>query len=101
MLKDSKQLQTRNLKNLALETPFKEIDTPIGKQVIPVKWAFKYKLNSDGYLIKYKARLVVRGDLLLMTFEDTRATTLAARVLRRAPLLWQRELGKILTKLRL
>jgi hypothetical protein len=34
-----------------------------GKQVIPLKWVFKYKLDEHGYLVKFKARLVVRGDL--------------------------------------
>jgi len=26
-------------------------------------WVFTYKLDEDGFVIKYKARLVVRGDL--------------------------------------
>jgi hypothetical protein len=61
---------------------FQVVDIPEGKQIIPVKWVFDYKFDSDGYLIKYKARLVVRGDLQIMLYEDTRATTLAARVFR-------------------
>jgi hypothetical protein len=31
--------------------------------VLPVMWVFTYKFDEDGYLLKYKARLVVRGDL--------------------------------------
>jgi hypothetical protein len=31
--------------------------------VIPTKWVFTYKFDEEGYLLKYKARLVVRGDL--------------------------------------
>jgi hypothetical protein len=30
---------------------------------IPVRWVFTYKFNEDDYLNKYKARLVVRGDM--------------------------------------
>lgn len=42
-------------------------------------WLFSYKFNKDGYLYKYKARLVVRGDLQ-NDWGDTYAATLAARV---------------------
>ena len=45
-------------------------------------WVFTYKFNEDGYLDKYKARLVARGDLCPSTDQDTYATTLAARVFR-------------------
>ena len=31
--------------------------------VLLVKWVFTHKLDNDGYLVKFKARLVVRGDL--------------------------------------
>ena len=31
--------------------------------ILPLMWVFTYKLNEDGYLLKYKVRLVVRGDL--------------------------------------
>jgi len=42
---------------------------------------FKYKLDSQGRLLKYKARICVRGDLQT-TNQDTYAATLAARVFR-------------------
>jgi hypothetical protein len=45
-------------------------------------WVFTYKLDEDGYLVKFKARLVVRGDLQQSEFKDTYAATLAARVFR-------------------
>lgn len=44
-------------------------------------WVFTYKFNEDGYLLKYKARLVVRGDLQAQ-YGDTYAATLAARLFR-------------------
>ena len=45
-------------------------------------WVFTYKFDTDDYLDRYKARLVLRGDLVRYTDEDTYAATLAARVLR-------------------
>ena len=33
------------------------------KEILPLIWVFKYKLDQDGYLLKYKARLCARGDL--------------------------------------
>ena len=42
---------------------------------------FTYKFDQDGYLIKYKARLVARGDLQY-TIEDTYTTTLIAQIFR-------------------
>jgi hypothetical protein len=44
-------------------------------------WVFTYKFNEDGYLTKFKARLVVRGDLQ-QVYEDTYAATLAAQIFR-------------------
>jgi len=44
-------------------------------------WIFLYKFNKDGYLQKFKARLVVRGDLQ-EEWGDTYAATLAARIFR-------------------
>jgi hypothetical protein len=42
-------------------------------------WVFAYKFNKDRYLLKYKARLVVCGDLQEQ-YSDTYAATLAARL---------------------
>ena|SRR5436309_1963119 len=42
-------------------------------------WTFIYKFDTDGYLMKYKAHLCVRGDLQLITQAETYAATLAAR----------------------
>jgi hypothetical protein len=51
------------------------------EQILPLKWVFKYKFDSDGYLQKLKAQLCVRGDLQI-TEEETYTVTLAARIFR-------------------
>ena len=50
--------------------------------VIPLKWVFTYKIDTDGYLVKFKARICVRGDLQPRNDRDTYAATLAARIFR-------------------
>jgi hypothetical protein len=36
-------------------------DLPIGGKVIGLKWIYKKKLNEKGEVVKYNARLVVKG----------------------------------------
>ena len=48
---------------------------------IPLTWVFKYKFNTDGYLIKFKARLCVRKNLQT-TYEKTYAAILTAKTFR-------------------
>lgn len=36
-------------------------ELPVGKKIIPCKWVFKTKLDADGNVSKYKARLVIKG----------------------------------------
>ena len=61
-------------------TPISQIGTA---RPIPVRWVFTYKFDEDDYLNKYKARLVVRGDMQRDSlFEETYAGTLAASVFR-------------------
>ena len=37
------------------------MDKPQHRKVIGVKWVYRTKLNADGSVNKYKARLVVKG----------------------------------------
>jgi hypothetical protein len=55
--------------------------TVVNSQILPLMWVFTYKFDEDGLLYKYKARLVVRGDLQ-KDWGDTYAATLATRVFR-------------------
>jgi hypothetical protein len=47
-------------------------------EVLPLMWVFTYKTDGDGYLLRFKARLVVRGDLQA-PLDNTYAATLAIR----------------------
>ena len=35
------------------------VEMPYSKKVVPMMWVFTYKLDDDGYLLKFKACLVV------------------------------------------
>jgi hypothetical protein len=50
--------------------------------ILPLMWVFTYKLDKNGFVIKYKARLVIRGDFQVLQFKDTYAATLAICVFR-------------------
>ena len=43
-------------------------------------WIFTYKFDQNGHLVKYKARLCIRGDLQKPNSKDTYAATLAVQV---------------------
>lgn len=54
-----------------------------GSQILDCKWVYTYKFDKDGYLLKTKARLVVRGDQQAKAdVENTYASTLAGRSFR-------------------
>jgi hypothetical protein len=39
-------------------------DLPEGETVIPFKWVYAVKVDSNGRIIRFKARLTARGDLV-------------------------------------
>ena len=42
---------------------FSLVPNSVGRKLLPLMWTFVYKFDTDGYLIKFKARLCARGDL--------------------------------------
>ena len=50
-------------------------------EILPLMWVYTNKFDEDGYFLKAKARLVVRGDLQAQ-WGDTYAATLAAKTFR-------------------
>jgi hypothetical protein len=57
---------------------FTKMERPTNIRVLPVRWVFVYKFDTDGYLEKYKSRLCVRGDMQEHSREDNYAATLVA-----------------------
>jgi hypothetical protein len=51
------------------------------QNTVLLTWVFKYKFNTDGYLVKFKARLCVQ-DNLQSTEQNTYAVMLTARTFR-------------------
>src|SRR5436853_1468638 len=81
--KEFKKVADKEFNALLNKGTFEYIDkSKVDKQEpLPLMWVFTYKFDQDGYLIKYKARLVARGDLQY-TIEDTYAATLIAQIFR-------------------
>jgi hypothetical protein len=73
------EISALRVKGIWKEIPINEV--PKEKVIIPIMLIFKYKFDENGFLIKYKARLVARGDMQ-HTNQDTYAATLAARIFR-------------------
>ena len=76
----SLEISTIKRKHIYKTITWQDFD-PQEEEVLPLIWVFKYKLDNQGYLAKYKARICVRGDLQT-TQEDTYAATLATRIFR-------------------
>jgi hypothetical protein len=52
------------------------------QKIISLKWIFIYKNDSDDYLTKYKARIVMKDDLQNADSQDVYAATLTSKVFR-------------------
>jgi Reverse transcriptase (RNA-dependent DNA polymerase) len=61
---------------------FRKINRESHYAPLPLLWVFKYKFDTDGYLVKFKARICVRGDLQTTHINDNYAATLAVRIFR-------------------
>jgi hypothetical protein len=52
-------------------------------KITSLKWVFKYKTNEDKYLLKFKARIVVRDDLQMIdNAQDVYVFTLTNKIFR-------------------
>ena len=60
------------------------VQCPYGQKIVGSKWIFKTKRNSDGSIVKYKARFVARGftQQYGIDYDETFSPTLALSVLR-------------------
>lgn len=81
ILLEKKLFSTISIQEVEIMKKEGKIDASI--KTLPLIWVYNYKFDADGYLQKFKARLVARGDLENIT-EDTYAATLAGQVFRAA-----------------
>ena len=68
---------SKEIINLTKIGIFSIIDMPLNlfyKDLLPLIWVFKYKTDSDDFIIKYKSRFVARGDLQIIEEEIYVAT---------------------------
>ena len=56
------------------------IDKPQGRNIIGVKWVFRTKLNADGSINKYKARLVAKEHAQIFGVDYSDAFSLVTRL---------------------
>ena len=56
-----KEAMLEELKSIKKNETWELVKLPANKMPIDVKWVFQTKLNPDGTIAKYKARLVARG----------------------------------------
>ena len=61
--KDDKWIEAmkEELRMIEKNDTWELVDRPQHRKVIGVKWVHRTKLNADGSINKYKARLVVKG----------------------------------------
>ena len=64
------------------KSTFELVDYPSHKQVLPLKWVFTYKFDDAVYIVRYKARICVRGDLQHHMTDEIYAATGACRSFR-------------------
>ena len=72
----------KEYKALKEKGTFQVVPKQDGSFIIPLTWVFDYKFDHNGYLVRYKARICVRGDLQPATEQDTYAATVKMKVLR-------------------
>lgn len=56
-----KEAMNREMNSLNENQTWELCELPTGAKLLPCKWVYKVKMNSDGSINKYKARLVAKG----------------------------------------
>ena len=56
-----KRVCAEELEEFVRQYLFSTVPRPIGRKVIGCKWVFKTKLDAEGQIERYKARLVAQG----------------------------------------
>ena len=86
-----KKACAEELEQFVKQKLFSTVRTPVGQKVVGCKWIFKTKVDENGQVEKYKARLVAQGFLQIprVDFDKTFAPVTCHQTLRTllAPLL--------------
>lgn len=61
MAKEWKNAMNSEFESLLQNNTWTLVTLPENKRVIPCKWVFKMKTNASGEVVRYKARLVIKG----------------------------------------
>uniref|UniRef100_A0A2A4JV98 Uncharacterized protein n=1 Tax=Heliothis virescens TaxID=7102 RepID=A0A2A4JV98_HELVI len=61
MAKEWKDAMNSEFESLLQNNTWTLVTLPENKRVIPCKWVFKMKTNANGEVVRYKARLVIKG----------------------------------------
>jgi len=56
-----KKAYAKKLEQFVKQKLFSTVRTPVGRKVVGCKWVFKTKVDKNGQVKKYKARLVAQG----------------------------------------
>jgi len=68
-----KKACAEELEQFVKQKLFSTVRTPVGRKVVGCKWIFKTKVDENGQVEKYKARLVAQGFLQIprVDFDET------------------------------
>ena len=80
-----KRACTGELEEFERQNLFSTVPRPIGQKVIGCKWVFKTKLDAEGQIERYKARLVAQGFSQIpgIDFDETFVPVMHHQTLRR------------------
>jgi hypothetical protein len=82
--KEFQEAETQHMQTHVQASSFTEVprDQSRDSAKLASMWVYTYKSDQDGRVSRFKARLVIRGDMEPKTAEDVYAATLAARSFR-------------------